>query len=79
MWIAIGAVLTLVLFFLAIRGQAFVGDRQFLRSMIPHHSGAILMCAKAPLQGTELKALCQNIIKSQDEEIKQMRRMLGAD
>jgi Domain of unknown function (DUF305) len=62
--------------FLAIRTQAFVGDTQFLRSMIPHHSGAILMCSKASIQSKELKDLCQGIIKSQDEEIKQMRRML---
>lgn len=29
--------------FLAIRVQAGIGDEQFLRSMIPHHSSAILM------------------------------------
>ena len=70
------AVVVLIGFFLAIRTQALVTDTQFLRSMIPHHSGAILMCSKAPIQGKELKALCQNILKSQDEEIRQMRRML---
>jgi uncharacterized protein (DUF305 family) len=71
------SVVAMIAFFLLIRGQVFVGDKQFLRSMIPHHSGAILMCSRAPIQGAELKQLCQSIIKSQDEEIKQMRRMLG--
>jgi hypothetical protein len=71
------SVVALIAFFLLIRAQVFVSDRQFLRSMIPHHSGAILMCSRAPIQGAELKQLCQSIIKSQDEEIKQMRRMLG--
>jgi hypothetical protein len=70
------AVVALIGFFLAIRTQALVTDTQFLRSMIPHHSGAILMCSKSSIQGKELKALCQNILKSQDEEIRQMRRML---
>ena len=70
------AVVALIGFFLAIRTQALVTDTQFLRSMIPHHSGAILMCSKASIQGKELKQLCQNILRSQDEEIKQMRRML---
>src|SRR5215216_4212168 len=35
------AVVALIGFFLAIRTQALVTDTQFLRSMIPHHSGAI--------------------------------------
>lgn len=30
--------------FLFIRAQAGISDKQFLRSMIPHHAGAILMC-----------------------------------
>lgn len=30
-----------------IRTQTTIGDTAFLRSMIPHHSGAILMCEQA--------------------------------
>jgi len=33
-----------LVFFLPIKQQAAISDRQFLRSMIPHHGGAILMC-----------------------------------
>jgi uncharacterized protein (DUF305 family) len=62
--------------FFAIRQQAFVGDRQFLRSMIPHHSGAILMCREAKLTNPELRTLCANIIRSQAEEIAQMKGLL---
>ncbi len=64
-------------FFALIRQQVAVTDTQFLRSMIPHHSGAILMCSKAPVQSKEIKDLCQSIIKGQDEEIRQMKAMLG--
>ena len=62
--------------FFAIRQQALVGDRQFLRSMIPHHSGAILMCRQATLTNPELRTLCGNIIRSQAEEIAQMKSLL---
>jgi cell division protein FtsW (lipid II flippase) len=68
--------LVLVLSFVAIRGQALVGDRQFLRSMIPHHSGAILMCEQAQLSDPEIKQLCGNIVVSQKAEIAQMKTLL---
>jgi uncharacterized protein (DUF305 family) len=59
-----------------IRQQTAIGDQQFLRSMIPHHAGAILMCGEAPIQDAEIKALCQSIITSQQSEIYQMRLKL---
>lgn len=63
--------------FALIRTQTTIGDTAFLRSMIPHHSGAILMCEQANLRDAEVKALCGNIIKSQREEISQMKAMLA--
>lgn len=65
-----------LLFWVLIRTQAGVGDRQFLRSMIPHHSGAILMCGKAKITDPELQSLCTQIIDSQKAEIELMKRML---
>jgi hypothetical protein len=62
--------------FLLIRQQGAVGDRQFLRSMIPHHAGAILMCEEASLDNAEIRTLCEEIIRSQKEEIAVMKRML---
>jgi small-conductance mechanosensitive channel len=59
-----------------IRQQSFVGDRQFLKSMIPHHSGAILMCERAPVQDAEIKKLCRSIVESQRSEIEEMRTIL---
>jgi Domain of unknown function (DUF305) len=72
-------VMTLVafsLFFLGIRKQAFVTDVQFLRSMIPHHSSAILMCSQASLQDAEIKQLCDQIIAGQQSEIDWMKGKL---
>ena len=58
------------------RAQAAIGNTQFLRSMIPHHSGAILMCRQASITDPEIIALCGNIQRSQREEIEQMKRIL---
>ena len=75
--IAGAAVLVAVLCFLFIRRQTGIGDRQFLRSMIPHHASAILMCDEASINDTDIKRLCQNIRSSQQAEIDQMKAMLG--
>lgn len=77
LWIAAGSVLALVLFLFAIQQQAAVTDRQFLRSMIPHHAAAILMCEKAPIQDPKIKDLCKGIISSQQSEITQMKALLN--
>lgn len=74
--IVAGGVLLLALFWFAMRQQAVVGDRQFLKSMIPHHAGALLMCQQAPITDAEIKALCTSIISSQQSEIDQMKRIL---
>lgn len=74
--IGIASVLVLIGAFALIRGQTGIGDAQFLRSMIPHHAGAILMCEQAPIQHAEVKKLCTEIIKSQQEEISRMKELL---
>ena len=71
-----GSLLAALVFFLLIRQQAAISDTQFLRSMIPHHAGAILMCEQAPIQDPDIKALCQTIISSQQAEIDQMKAKL---
>ena len=65
-----------IAFFFFIRQQTAIGDRQFLRSMIPHHSGAILMCRDASIEDQRIKDLCKTIISGQQAEIDQMRALL---
>ena len=67
----------LVAFFVLIRQQTLVYDSQFLRSMIPHHASAILMCKESPAASPEIKKLCASIITSQQAEIDQMKGMLN--
>lgn len=68
-----------ILAFIGIRLQGLVGDRQFVQSMIPHHSGAILMCKEASLKDAELRELCygpDGIMAAQKREIAQMKAIL---
>ena len=65
-----------VLSLVGIRAQGLVGDRQFLASMIPHHSGAVLMCRQASIRDPEIRELCfgpKGIVQSQLREIEQMK------
>lgn len=73
---AVSAV-ALIGFFAAIRAQLAIGDTQFLKSMIPHHAGAVLMCERAPISDPEIERLCATIIKGQNEEIAQMKALLA--
>ncbi len=74
--LAVGAAV-LIGSFLLIREQTLISDRQFLRSMIPHHAGAILMCEKASIEDREIKELCRKIISGQQAEIDQMKAKLN--
>lgn len=65
-----------IVFFVFIRQQTAITDKQFLRSMIPHHAGAILMCEQAPITDTEIRELCESIIVNQQSEIDQMSAIL---
>lgn len=66
-----------ILSFSFARTQTFVGDEQFLRSMIPHHSSAILMCRQADITDPEIAQLCEQIIQAQEEEIELMEQLLA--
>ena len=73
--IGISAALLIAFFFL-IREQAGVSDRQFIKSMIPHHGAAILMVEKTTITDPELKKITEEIITSQQKEIEQMKSIL---
>jgi uncharacterized protein (DUF305 family) len=73
-----GSAILFVGCFAAIRSQAGIADKQFLRSMIPHHASALLMCEQATLQDPELKQLCEQIRRGQQSEIDLMKAKLKA-
>lgn len=71
------SVIAALVFFMLIRQQTAISDKQFLRSMIPHHASAILMCERASIQDAEIRTLCEGIISSQQAEIDQMKAKLS--
>lgn len=66
-----------ILCFALTRTQTLIGNDELLRSMIPHHSSAILMCQEAALTDPEIIQLCEEIVQSQQEEIAQMKAILA--
>lgn len=75
--LAIGGILLMVACWLLVRYQAGVADQQFLRSMIPHHASAILMCEKASIEDKQIQALCTQILNGQRKEIAEMQALLA--
>ena len=59
-----------------IREQLFVGDKEFVKGMIPHHAAAVLMSEKAKLTDPELIQLQKKILETQAQEIEFMKRKL---
>ena len=57
----------------SLTGNAF--DLEFIKQMIPHHDGAVIMAKEAlqKSQRAEIKNLAEAIIRDQEREIKQMK------
>ncbi|WP_368646092.1 DUF305 domain-containing protein [Alkalibacterium putridalgicola] len=51
------------------RSQTTVQDVSYMKAMIPHHSIAILTSTRAEISNPEVRALADDIIKAQREEI----------
>ncbi len=68
--------MALILLFRFARTQTLVGNRQFLRSMISHHSSAVVMCTRALITEPKVRSLCKEITRDQKAEIDFMRELL---
>ncbi|HKR65059.1 MAG TPA: DUF305 domain-containing protein [Thermoanaerobaculia bacterium] len=75
-FLVVASIVTLAIFWMLIRRQTAITERQFLKSMIPHHAGAILMCQQSSLQDPEVVRLCEGIVQGQQAEIDQMKAKL---
>lgn len=64
-----------------IRRQTLINDNQFLKSMIEHHSGAVLMASKilSKTQNKQVFDLANSIIQSQIPEINSMTEILQSN
>ena len=71
-------IISVIIIFLMIRTQLFISPKQYVISMIPHHSMAVLMSKKLldKTPNLELHTLAKNIIESQEREIQFMKTQL---
>lgn len=72
-----GTAVLLALCWFLLRAEAGVGDRQFIRAMIPHHSAAIQMATESSITDPRLKEIVAEIIASQEREIAEMEALLA--
>jgi uncharacterized protein (DUF305 family) len=70
--IMIGGIVMFALMLAALRSQTPIGDVQYMKAMIPHHSSAILTSERANFKDPEVKKLAEDIIKAQRKEIAEM-------
>jgi uncharacterized protein (DUF305 family) len=77
-FIIIGVSVLLFAFSLyGLRMQTPIGDVQWMKAMIPHHSSAILTSSEADFTDPEVKQLAEDIIKAQEKEIADMKAMIA--
>lgn len=72
-----GAVIAFISGLFLVRSQATVGDVSWMKAMIPHHSIAILTSERAKIIDPRVRALADGIIKTQREEIEEMKTLIN--
>ncbi|WP_199223418.1 DUF305 domain-containing protein [Brumimicrobium oceani] len=74
--IIVGSLILMSVSTFLVRQQIPVEDVRWMRAMIPHHSIAILTSKNADISDPEVKELANGIIKAQEKEIKEMKKMI---
>lgn len=59
------------------RNQTVIGDVEFMKSMIPHHSIAINNARKADISDPRVRELADSIIEAQVLEIEEMKQLIS--
>jgi hypothetical protein len=59
-----------------VRSQATVGDISYMEAMIPHHSIAVLTSTRAHIRDPRVRALADNIARTQVREIGEMKALV---
>ncbi len=68
-------VLLIVINFIFIRNQFMISETQYKLGMIPHHSMAIHMSKKLLDKKNNIKYFLENLIETQEKEIKFMKKI----
>ena len=72
-----GAVVIFSLSLWFVRSQSTIGDMDYMRAMIPHHSIAILTSERAHIRDPRVRQLAHDIIVAQRREIAQMKYLIA--
>lgn len=73
----LGSIAVFAVVFVFLQNQTFIGDKAYMKAMIPLHSAAILASEKAEITDPQVQDLAEEIIRSQREEIAEMKRILA--
>ena len=60
-----------------VRSQATVGDVDYMKAMIPHHSIAIMTSSRAHIKDPRVRELADEIIAAQVREIDEMKALIA--
>lgn len=77
-WLILSGVLVFMLAFFGVHKQAGIGDIQYMKGMIPHHSIAIMTSENAHIKDGRVRKLADGIIKTQVREIKEMKALIDS-
>ncbi|WP_254659535.1 DUF305 domain-containing protein [Mucilaginibacter sp. PPCGB 2223] len=70
--------LVAVLAFVCVHKQVGIGDIQYMKGMIPHHSIAIMTSQNAHIKDARVRKLADGIIKTQQKEISEMKALIDS-
>lgn len=76
MGIIVGSVAVFALALYLVRSQITIEDVSYMKAMIPHHSIAILTSERANISDPRVRELADQIVKSQVEEIAEMKSLI---
>ncbi|WP_342644425.1 DUF305 domain-containing protein [Mucilaginibacter sp. CSA2-8R] len=76
--IIVGSIALFVLAFVGVHKQVGVGDVQYMKGMIPHHSIAIMTSKNAHIKDARVRKLADGIIKTQVKEIAEMKALIDS-
>lgn len=74
--IIVSAVAIFFITLAGLRTQTPIGDIQYMKAMIPHHSSAILTSENANIKDPEVRRLADGIIEAQKMEIAEMKALI---
>lgn len=60
-----------------VRSQTTIGDSEYMRAMIPHHSIAIMTSERAHIRDPRVRELAKDIIVAQRREIAEMKYLIA--